>query len=123
MASRNPKQHQPIYHLPSTGNHKKCTIIVAQTMNALLCLALYTSSLAWIKFSLNFRINGLPLIIPKHMCNMKDDFYCLCCIILSFISIHRYQLSKFIKNEITMKDYHDQTVLISMVFCMDNLIE
>ena len=43
-------------------------------MNALLCLALYTSSLAWIKFSLNFRINGLPLIIPKHMCNMKDDF-------------------------------------------------
>ena len=49
--------------------------------------------------------------------------YCLCCIILSFISIHRYQLSKFIKNEITMKDYHDQRVLISMVFCMDNLIE
>ena len=49
--------------------------------------------------------------------------YCLCCIILSFISIHRYQLSKFIKNEITMKDYHDQTVLISMDFCMDNLIE
>ena len=40
----------------------------------MLCLALHPSSLAWIKFSLNFRINGLPLIIPKHMCNMKDDF-------------------------------------------------